>query len=201
MTWSDERVTQLRQLWDAGLSASQIASIMGGLTRNAIIGKAHRLGLAKRVAAREACLDLEPLAPRMNIVRRLKRAQPKPKAPPKPRRNFASLWGNFPQGEPEPFVPRAADVVSRQISIMALTSTTCRWPDDERNDEGQITFCGHPVKDEHPYCAAHCALAYIPRRERTEKQKANDANLRRLRSRLRSARALPANKWLVEEAL
>ena len=72
MSWTDERVEQLKQLWAEGLSASQIARQLGGVTRNAVIGKVHRLGLAGRATPARA------ERPRLQVARRPARPRPAP---------------------------------------------------------------------------------------------------------------------------
>lgn len=196
MTWHPEQEAKLKKLWAEGVSASKIAEALGGiLSRNAVLGKVSRLNLPKR---RNIWTDAH-LRPKKVTPQKAPRPRvEKPKPNPKPKFNFGSVWGNYPKVKPEPFVPRAADIVSRKIGLLDLTSTTCRWPDDERNDQSEITFCGHPAKEGLPYCPSHCALAYQPpKKERTEKQKEAD---QRLAQRHRSARSLPAKKWLAEEA-
>ena len=69
MSWTDERVDQLKNLWTEGLSASQIARALGGVTRNAVIGKVHRLGLAGRATPTRSERPRVPSAPRMNAIR------------------------------------------------------------------------------------------------------------------------------------
>ena len=79
MSWTDERVETLKKMWGEGQSASQIAKELGGVTRNAVIGKVHRLGLSNRAGTGASKADAKPKAPK---------AEAKPKAPPKAERDF-----------------------------------------------------------------------------------------------------------------
>ena len=121
MAWNDERVELLKKLWADGLSASQIAGRLGGVTRNAVIGKVHRLGLSGR-ATTSRMKSHRPRA-RSQTARRLM----------KPR--FANI-GNpalrqLYLGDAEPYMPPAEELViplNERRSIQTLTETCCRWP-------------------------------------------------------------------------
>src|SRR4051812_39810725 len=160
MSWTDERVELLKKLWADGLSASVIATELGGVTRNAVIGKVHRLGLSGRAKAPA------PQPPR--------RAKPT-RAPSHPLRTAPSVHGNaalaveiVPVAEPKPeaeATPRPTqDVVialSERVTIMELREQMCRWPlgDPGRED---FRFCGGRSSPGGPYCLHHSALAYQP---------------------------------------
>src|SRR4051794_6082171 len=121
MSWTDERVELLKKLWSDGLSASQIAGRLGGVTRNAVIGKVHRLGLSGRATTS-----------RMKSHRPRTRAQ-QPRRLMKPR--FANI-GNpalrqLYLGDTEPYTPPAEELViplNERKSIQTLTEACCRWP-------------------------------------------------------------------------
>lgn len=133
--WNSERVEQLTQLWREGFSASQIAARLGGATRNAVIGKVHRLGLpARRMRQRDQG------RPRVRLPN-ARRQTPKPRAwRPVPVPHLPV----FPQAEP----------VSLGVSIVELTPNTCRWPHgDPKGEFGG--FCGHPISPGSPYCPHH----------------------------------------------
>lgn len=151
--WNDERVALLGKLWAEGLSASQIAAILGGgVTRNAVIGKVHRLGLAGRV---------KPGAP----------AQPRPAKPSRPAARPVTLTPSAADdgadgeaGEHEIAPARSDEVAlppSERVSIMDLRESMCRWPIGDPAKPG-FGFCGHRASPGVPYCAAHCRLAYQP---------------------------------------
>jgi len=162
MSWNDERVEQLRKLWSEGLSASQIAAELGGVTRNAVIGKVHRLQLSGRVKA------AAPAAQRNRKTVAAARPVVRPAA-----RTIVTQRGNLAVVQTieveEPVVYRAAEEVvvpiSRRISIMDLREGTCRWPmGDPLNAD--FVFCGGDCEVGKPYCSAHSQVAYQPSLER-----------------------------------
>lgn len=171
MSWTDERVELLRKLWMDGLSASQIAAeLANGITRNAVIGKVHRLGLSGRVkcAAPSAAPRPRPSAPR-------------PLRPPPPRPATAVTRGATALAlQPENFVapaPRPVeDVVipmSARVTIMELREGMCRWPLGDPST-ADFRYCGSHSDIGAPYCAHHSQMAYQPaqdrRRERERRQ-------------------------------
>jgi GcrA cell cycle regulator len=163
MSWTDERVELLKKLWSDGLSASQIATQLGGVSRNAVIGKVHRLSLSGR--AKPAATGPRP--PR----------KPRPASP--PRHPRAYIAGNtalkmhahpVPRRAPNP-VPIEDLVVpiSLNVSLVALNDQMCKWPIGDPGADG-FHFCGHRNFNGLPYCEYHARLAYQPvsdrRRER-----------------------------------
>ena len=155
MAWTDERVELLKKLWSEGLSASQIAAELGGVTRNAVIGKVHRLSLSGR-------------AKQSNATQRPRRAR----APRTPRAQRPMTIGNTAlkiQRAPQPRrLPVADDVVvpiPLRTSILALGEKTCRWPIGDPTEE-DFSFCGHAPRENTPYCEYHARIAYQPQIER-----------------------------------
>lgn len=135
MSWNDERVEALKKLWADGLSASQIAGRLGGVTRNAVIGKVHRLGLAGR-ATTSRMKSHRPRV-RSQAARRLMKARPQVAAG---NQAFRNLY----LGDSEPYVPPAEEIVipmHERKYIQTLTETCCRWPigDPQQPD---FHFCG-----------------------------------------------------------
>jgi GcrA cell cycle regulator len=172
MAWTDERIELLKTYWSEGRSASQIAELLGeGLTRNAVIGKAHRLGLASRPSPVKA-------APRSTDARPEPQAE-RPSAPAEPTVVAQAEAGGAAEPAPAPSVapgpaPRAARPRSRatgkpaRVTLLDLNDRICKWPIGHP-DEADFHFCGKPVVPGFPYCAEHCALAYQaqqPRRDR-----------------------------------
>ena len=149
MHWTDERVETLKRLWQEGLSASQIAAELGGITRNAVIGKVHRLGLSGRG---------QPTT----TIKRQRRVHP-----PATRRTRAVAIGNLAlRTNLEAFAeadlrPRRDVVVpiAKRLSIFALTERTCKWPIGDPGEES-FAFCGHGPRDASPYCEYHAGVAY-----------------------------------------
>lgn len=139
MAWTEDRVALLKKLWEGGKSGSHIARIMGNVTRNAVIGKAHRLGLTQ---------TRDPKDPRRQKAQHRRRPAPKPKRKPV-----------VPLKMAEDVKPLAAD----DLSVMTVKIGQCRWPVDRPNTVG-LQFCGQPIdgpnKDgaKTSYCADHRAL-------------------------------------------
>lgn len=178
--WSDDRVELLKKLWNDGLSASQIAGELGGVTRNAVIGKVHRLGLSGRAKTNSASAAARPRkpAPRPNggggfaahpAPRGAQAAlavQPRlpPEAAPEPRRELI---------DPEVVVP-----FSQRVTIMELRETMCRWPMGDPT-QPEFRFCGMKSDTGQPYCSYHCRIAYQPasdrRRDRDDPRRAQRA--------------------------
>jgi GcrA cell cycle regulator len=164
MTWTDERTDRLTQLFEDDWSASMIARDIG-VTRNAVIGKLHRLGLVRP----KRPLSTNPDA----VYRRMHRNKPghKPKLPPVyPRvrkspteRIRVVRAGRMPKVEYN--APVAFLEALRPCSFWELTPTTCRWP---YGDPGmpEFHFCGGFVWDK-TYCKHHHALAHSPEKPRT----------------------------------
>ncbi|MEW5963664.1 MAG: GcrA family cell cycle regulator [Pseudomonadota bacterium] len=165
MGWTDERVELLKKLWGEGLSASQIAGRLGSVSRNAVIGKVHRLGLSGRATTS-----------RMKSHRPRVRAAVQAAAKRAPKSRFATI-GNpalraLYQPDAEPFQPAAEELdipLAERKTIQTLTECSCRWPigDPQMAD---FHFCGKPKVAGLPYCEFHARRAFQPpqprRRER-----------------------------------
>ena len=153
MGWNDERVELLKKLWADGLSASQIAAQLGGVTRNAVIGKVHRLGLSGRAKTPSSSV------PRVR----------KPRAAGmRPRMRYhgnAALARQY-DLEPDLEDPLANVVpIGPRITILELSESTCRWPIGEPGKDG-FGYCGAQTKAELPYCPYHARTAYQPAADR-----------------------------------
>jgi GcrA cell cycle regulator len=165
MAWTDEIVEQLKQHWMDGKSASQIASLLGnGLTRNAIIGKVHRLGLAGRAktpssAASRPRRMASPPAHRV--------AGPRLSASPARITRGATALAIAPEALSEIEQPEFESVVvpmSLRVTIVELKESMCRWPLGDPAT-AEFRYCGSPTASG-PYCAYHGGLAYQPAQER-----------------------------------
>lgn len=158
MSWDDGRIEQLKKLWAEGLSASQIASELGGITRNAVIGKVHRLGLSGRAKSKPVV-----------VVRTRVKAAAKPVA----RTQSISVSGNLAMLEMVEAVPeivakpRESVVIpiSRRISIMDLREGVCRWPLGDPM-QADFVYCGADCLVGKTYCDAHARIAFQPHGER-----------------------------------
>lgn len=164
-TWPDERVEILKKLWLDGLSASQIATRLGdNITRNAVIGKVHRLGLSGRGSPTRASRPRvkrprQPSAPKQMPMSGNAALKPK----------IASASALQPEPAPEPI--RLVDMPEGgRIGILQLTEKTCRWPLGDPGSE-EFCFCGHEPQTGTPYCDYHASLAYQPSTDRRRVRK------------------------------
>ncbi|MFC7398160.1 GcrA family cell cycle regulator [Chelatococcus sp. GCM10030263] len=169
ITWSDERVELLRKLWSEGLSASQIAAELGGITRNAVIGKVHRLGLSGRAKAAGAT------TPRPRKPIRPPGQQSHPAAGPHTRGNTALAAQPSAEAAPLPVyapAPREDVVVpmSERVTIMELRESMCRWPLGDPTSP-DFRFCGARSIVGLPYCPHHSRIAYQPVADRRRDRK------------------------------
>lgn len=176
MAWTEERIALLTRYWQEGWSASQIAEALGeGLTRNAVIGKAHRLGLAARpspLRGGEARSE-DPAAKAKTRPEPAPEAAPLPEAP-APAEPPAAAEAEAPPASAPPAAPAAPRKLARpserpkRVTLLDLTDKICKWPIGHP-DEPDFHFCGKPIAPGFPYCPDHCMLAYQsqqPRRER-----------------------------------
>lgn len=156
MSWDDNRIEQLKKLWSEGLSASQIAGELGGVTRNAVIGKVHRLGLSGRAKAKPASVA----RPR-KVVKTAARTT-----------STISVRGNLAVVEMVEIEPVAMPVrenvvipMSRRISIMELREGVCRWPMGDPL-QPDFAYCGGDCAVGKTYCEAHARVAFQPHGDR-----------------------------------
>lgn len=174
LSWTDERVELLKRLWTEGLSASQIAGRLGnGVTRNAVIGKVHRLNLSGRVQQQRVAA---PRAPR-------KQREPSlaPRAggsmPSMPTAGSSALKPMMraethirPAAIPEPQPLRLVDLPKDgRVTILHLSDKTCKWPIGDPGSE-EFCFCGHGPREGSPYCEYHARLAYQPLQDRRNRK-------------------------------
>ncbi|MCR9087279.1 MAG: GcrA cell cycle regulator [Rhodobacteraceae bacterium] len=197
MSWTEERVEILKRMWGEGQSASQIAKELGGVTRNAVIGKVHRLGLSNRTqtgakpdspsepadaaAPPQAAVSGEPAnttAPPAKDA-----AAKQPAAVPVPRPVVPMRKPIVPAGQPLPPQPspneispealatqREIEKQAKRLTLMELTERTCKWPiGDPATDD--FWFCGLPVQSGKPYCEAHVNVAFQPMSSRRDRRR------------------------------
>ncbi|MES0869115.1 GcrA family cell cycle regulator [Pseudovibrio sp. SCP19] len=184
MSWTAERVELLTKLWADGLSASQIAGELGNVTRNAVIGKVHRLGLSGRAksgggatktrkATAPAARTASPIKP--TVTEAVAAAAPSPT----PRQVQPTVAGATalkvepietieteiaPVPVAEIFIP-----VSERASILTLNERTCKWPIGDPGSE-DFYFCGRQSDAGTPYCAHHRSIAYQPVSDRRNRR-------------------------------
>jgi GcrA cell cycle regulator len=157
MSWTDERVEQLKKLWADGLSASQIAAELGGITRNAVIGKVHRLGLSGRAKSASSAAP-RPRKPRSAThMLRIGRGSI--------RGNTALAHAYEIDAEPEPELIDNIIPIGQRRTILELNEQTCHWPVGDPGSS-DFFFCGGNTLTGLPYCAYHCRVAYQPASDR-----------------------------------
>src|SRR2546428_4523170 len=144
MTWTDDRVEQLKKLWEGGLSASQIAAELGNVTRNAVIGKVHRLGLSGRAKSPSSA------APRQRKARPAQHMMRVPR--PVSRGNTALAHAFEVELEPDPIAYDNVVPISQRLSLLELNEATCHWPVGEPS-RPEFLFCSGTVHSGLPYCA------------------------------------------------
>ena len=196
MSWTDERVELLKKMWGEGQSASQIAKELGGVTRNAVIGKVHRLGLSNRNSgtSKPAAEPKEKPA----AAPKPAAAAPKPKPQPKtePARPVTPEPASadarpatparrqiIPAGQPLPPQPSANEISpealakvnevekkAKKLGLMELTERTCKWHVGDPATE-DFWFCGLPVQQGKPYCEAHVGVAFQPMSARRDRKR------------------------------
>ena len=144
MSWTDERVTLQKKLWGEGKTAAEIAKALGGVTRNAVIGKAHRLKLSNRIS---------PIQQNERKEERVAEVKKAPKAVIK-----------------QPIVvAKPANSSFKALKMIELKERMCRWPSGDPQDEN-FSFCGCQTVPGLPYCEEHAKMAYqAPSRSRTLK--------------------------------
>jgi len=156
MTWTDERVESLKKMWGDGLSASQIAAELGGITRNAVIGKVHRLGLSGRAKSPFSGAS-RPRKARAHSLLRVSR--------PSIRGNTALAHAYDLDLEPEPELVDNVIPLGQRRTILELTEETCRWPIGDPGG-ADFFFCGGQTVTGLPYCGYHSRVAYQPAADR-----------------------------------
>lgn len=174
-TWTDARIERLTELWRDGMSAGQIAKILGGVSRNAVIGKVHRLNLHHDVGheiaskIKQRADDKKRAAKRDQIER--------DRAMREERRKAAALMRAKKLAEiearaipPSPVVASIARPDPLNFSLIDLGANDCRFP--VSGEKAGTLFCGHNVDQGGTYCTYHARVAYIPREVRLSKKRA-----------------------------
>jgi GcrA cell cycle regulator len=161
MAWTDERVETLKKVWGEGLGASQVAGRLGSVTRNAVIGKVHRLGLSGRATTS----SMKSHRPRSRTAsKRIAKAGFSATGNPA----FRALYQ-----EPQPYVPPVEEMIiplAERKTIQTLVESSCRWPigDPQMAD---FHFCGKNKVPGLPYCEFHARRAFqVPQARRRERE-------------------------------
>ena len=155
--WTEPRVEQLKKLWEAGLSASQIAAELGNVTRNAVIGKVHRLGLSGRAKSPSTSVPRPRKARPAQHMMRISR--------PVSRGNTALAQAFEVELEADPIPYDNVVPMSQRRTLLELTEDTCHWPIGDPGS-ADFFFCGGKSLNALPYCAHHSRIAYQPATDR-----------------------------------
>ena len=169
MGWTEERVAELKKLWAEGHSASQIAKRLGAVTRNAVIGKVHRLGLSGRAT------------PSRPVKRPPRLARPKPQPAVRqagPVRAGAMVGGLAREAalavaEPEAFIEPQRLPNGEMVTVITVKDSMCKWPIGDPAD-AEFGFCGRPSCNGAPYCAEHARVAFQPAKKRERRAREFD---------------------------
>jgi GcrA cell cycle regulator len=166
MTWTDERIEILKKLWADGLSASQIATELGGVTRNAVIGKVHRLGLSGRAKGSASTVPRvrKPVtrsSPARTIQQHTTSYATRGNAALKPIMMTETALVALQDQRVEEVVV----AMSRRISIMELRDGVCKWPLGDPMS-ADFVYCGADSEKTAVYCTCHSRMAYQPTQDR-----------------------------------
>ena len=146
MSWTEEKVNKLKEMWGKGQTASQIAEIIGGVSRNAVIGKAHRLNLSSKIKTRSKITQniLGSLPPNINNLKKTSR-----------KNRFRSLLldKNF-----EP---------AKNLQLEELNENTCKYMEGHP-DEKHSSFCGRKTIEKFSYCPLHLMIVFQPKGKKEE---------------------------------
>tara|TARA_B100000579_G_scaffold347391_1_gene300455 strand:+ start:608 stop:1102 length:495 start_codon:yes stop_codon:yes gene_type:complete len=140
MSWTEEKVNKLKELWGKGQTASQIAGIIGGISRNAVIGKAHRLNLSAKIKTRST-INQNKENFKLNNQESIKKGR---------RNKFRSLILN------KDFEP------AKNLQLEELTETTCKYMDGHPDDK-ESSFCGRKNVEKFSYCPLHLMIVFQPK--------------------------------------
>ena len=164
MSWTEEKVGKLKELWGKGKTASQIAEIIGGISRNAVIGKAHRLNLSAKIKTRIASNHHRSTSQiNNNNVQRKSR---------KSRFRSLLLDKNF-----EP---------AKNLSLEELTENTCKYMEGHP-DQPDSSFCGRKTIDKFSYCPLHLMLIYQPKGKKEDVIEKDDEVPKFIEKKIKSA--------------
>ena len=164
MSWTDDKVNKLKDLWGKGQTASQIAEIIGGVSRNAVIGKAHRLNLSSKIKARSSGQQFKENTKNQNNQIKYKGRRSK----------FKSLLldNNFEE--------------AKNLSLEELTENTCKYMEGNP-DEKNSSFCGRKNVEKFSYCPLHLMIVFQPKGKKEENVENEDEVPKFIEKKIKSA--------------
>ena len=164
MSWNDEKVAKLKELWGKGNTASQIAEIIGGISRNAVIGKAHRLNLSAKIKTRTAISNQSFDSDKINNIKTKKGRKSK----------FKSL---LIEKDFEPENPK---------QLEELDENSCKWPIGHPNEKS-FYFCGRSSLKDFSYCKLHLLYAYQPKSKKEDNNSSKEEVPEFIEKKIKSA--------------
>ena len=164
MSWTDEKVAKLKELWGKGNTASQIAEIIGGISRNAVIGKAHRLNLSAKIKTRSSVSQFKNITNNKNASNLNKSKKSKLRT--------LLLDKNF-----EP---------AKNLQLEDLNEQTCKYMEGHP-DEKNSSFCGRKTIEKFSYCPLHLMIVFQPKGKKEEVVDKNDEVQKFIEKKIKSA--------------
>ena len=164
MSWTEEKVEKLKELWGKENTASQIAELIGGVSRNAVIGKAHRLNLSAKVKLRKLSYNTQVNENRLkNTSQKLSR-----------KNKFRSLLvdKNFEQ--------------AKNLNLEELTENTCKYMEGHPNEK-DASFCGRKTIEKFSYCPLHLMIVFQPKSKKEELTDKDDEVPKFIEKKIKSA--------------
>ena len=163
MSWTEEKVNKLRELWGKGQTASQIAEIIGGISRNAVIGKAHRLNLSAKIKTRSAV--------------NLKNSQKNTEISAAKRGRKSKFRSLLLDKDLEP---------AKNLHLEELTEDTCKYMEGHP-DEKNSTFCGRKTVEKFSYCPLHLMVVFQPKGKKEDVVEKEDEVPQFIEKKIKSA--------------
>ena len=164
MSWTQEKVNKLKELWGKGSTASQIAEIIGGVSRNAVIGKAHRLNLSQKIKTRSSILQAKTITKQNLGDTKFKGRRSK----------FKSLILD------KSFEP------ARNLTLEELTEDTCKYMEGHPNDKDS-SFCGRKTVEKFSYCPLHLMIVFTPKNKKDDASEKDEEMPKFIQKKIKSA--------------